>query len=466
MSLTRIPFRIFLRAVAIGASIAIASSQGSQQPPDASAAGTRKPNILIVLTDDQRASGTFGQMPVVRRWFQQGGTSYENAFAASPACCPSRASIFTGRYVHNHGLEGDYNDVDFADERPTFQSTTIQSQLKARGYKTALFGKYLNGWNITKAPPHFDKWAILDEATYRGGVWNDQGEVGTIATYSTTLVRRRSLRFISSSEKRDRQPWFLVIAPNAPHEPFTPEKPYENAAVSPLPKGPSFLEEDRTDKPDYVQAEETREEDVAREYEGQIRTLLSVDDLVGAVEARLRETGENRRTLAFFTSDNGYLWGEHHLRGKFVPYMGSVRIPLLARWPGKIEMGRTDTRLVSNIDLVPTIQDALNIAPQHTIDGRSLLSNHERERLLIEKFRYGRIMRWDSIITPHFQYIEYLDDDKDEFQITDREYYDLNEDAWQLTNLLRDADPANDPDIGRLSAQLAADRECSGSSCP
>ncbi|MBA3429894.1 MAG: sulfatase-like hydrolase/transferase, partial [Actinobacteria bacterium] len=117
-----------------------------------SAQASARPNILIILTDDQRATGTMWVMPKTRAIFGSGGTRYNNAVATTPLCCPSRASIFSGRYAHNHGV------VSNASAGALNQDLTIQAQLRRAGYRTAVAGKFLNGF--PSSPPHFDRWAV------------------------------------------------------------------------------------------------------------------------------------------------------------------------------------------------------------------------------------------------------------------------------------------------------------------
>lgn len=108
---------------------------------------SRRPNVLIILTDDQRATDTLRVMPGTRRWFERGGTRFSNAFATWPLCCPSRASILTGRYPHNHG-------VFSGDSAPSLDPTTlIQRHLKSVGYSTAMVGKYFRHWDLRSRPP-------------------------------------------------------------------------------------------------------------------------------------------------------------------------------------------------------------------------------------------------------------------------------------------------------------------------
>jgi arylsulfatase A-like enzyme len=171
-------------------------------------------------------------------------------------------------------------------------------------------------------------------------------------------------------------------------------------------------------------------------------------------------------------SDNGYEWGEHRLADiKFVPYSESVRVPFFARWPGHLAAGTTDNRLVANIDIKPTVLAAAGIAadPAYPMDGRSLLSAGGRSRLLTEyfydEFNSSDIQSWAATRTRTYQYVENYNQPELNGG-TFREYYDLVNDPWMLTNLYRDGNPSNDPPIGPLSSTLAADRQCSGVNCP
>jgi arylsulfatase A-like enzyme len=194
---------------------------------------------------------------------------------------------------------------------------------------------------------------------------------------------------------------------------------------------------------------------------------MSVDDLVGRVIGTLGSLRERRRTIAFFLSDNGFLWGEHGLRRKGQPYTASIKIPLLMAWPGHVAPGSRDSRYATTVDIAPTILAAAGITPAEPMDGRSLLSGSTRGHLFTEYYR-TEFQRWTpgwaSIRTPRFQYVEYYDDARSD--VVFREYYRLDRDPWQLTNVLRDGNPANNPRTGPLHRLLAHYRACSASSCP
>jgi arylsulfatase A-like enzyme len=426
------------------------------------AAANGRPNVLVILTDDQRQDGTMEVMPKTLQWFEAGGTKYTNAFATTPVCCPSRASLFSGRYTHNHGVATN-DSASVLDQR-----FTLQAYLKAVGYRTGMFGKYFNAWNLFRNPPSFDDWAIFT-AGYLPIRVNERGTLKTVRQYATSYIRDNAVSFIQASESQDSTPWFMEVSTTAPHAPSTPEALYQDASVSPYNPNPAVSEGDRRDKPPHIQSRTVSTATVEQERAQQLRTLMSVDDTVETLFQTLEATGETANTLAVFASDNGYLWGEHGLSGKGTAYDQSVRVPMYARWPGHFVAGATDNRMVAILDLAPTIVNAVGgIAPGVPMDGRSLLDPlQNRTRVLTE---YGGVRTdfapgWAALRTLTSNYVEHYDS-ADPQRIVHREYYDLFADPFELDNLLGDASTANDPNTAALSAQLAADRDCAGADCP
>jgi len=276
------------------------------------------------------------------------------------------------------------------------------------------------------------------------------------------------LQFIRSSEAHETRPWFMELATTASHPKPTPSPAYTSADVGRLRTNPAVLESDRSDKPPYVRSLDvplTKARSMRRQ---QLRTLLSVDDMVQKVFTTLRANRELSNTLVFFLSDNGMLWGEHHLLGKSYPYALSASIPFLMRWPRLVASDAVDPRIAATIDIAPTVYDATGITPDpaYPVDGRSLLGTATRDRLLGEfwKIHNDETPTWAAIRTTTSLFVEYYRDDGS--TVTFREYYDLTHDPWELVNLLHDGDPTNDPAIDPLHAQLATDRTCSGASCP
>ena len=426
-----------------------------------------RPNVLIFVTDDQRAEGTLEAMPHTRAWFQEGGTRFPNAFATTTLCCPGRASIFTGRYAHNNGIRtnGGWDLIQRLDQR-----STIQRYLKDAGYRTALVGKYFYSWNFSVPPPYVDDWA-LTAGGYHNAYFTVNGQ-GRHVPYATDFTAEHALSLLQGYEANDAQPWFMYVGTNAPHLATEPEAAYAQAPVGDWGGNPAVFEQDRTDKPPWVRAFNPLYGDAFQEVlevrRGQLRTLMSVDDLVGSVMNRVQSLGEGGNTLAFFLSDNGLMWGEHGLGvEKRFPYDQSTQIPFLVRWPGHVGVGATDHRLVANIDVLPTVLEAARQTadPAIPVDGRSLFLRQRRQYLLLEYWRGpdGGPPGWASIRTPTYHYIEWYQDDA--ATISFREYYDLAADPWQLQNLLADGNPSNDPNLSALSFQLAQDRSCVGAAC-
>lgn len=448
--------------------MAIAGALGALAGPRPAAVGTvastlpTRPNILVIVTDDQRAEGTLEVMAKTRRWFQGGGTTYRNGFATTPLCCPSRSTIFSGRYMHNHGVLTN-DDAGRLDHR-----FTLQRYLGDAGYQTAMAGKFLVSWDTDKAPPYFDHFALtaggyIDAAFNVDGAWRR-------VPYSTDFVADKTVDFLEGFEKRDASPWLLYLAPQAPHGDFTPSPRYANAAVGKWRPGPGVFETEKRDKAPFLRPMSRSLASSEMERRQQLRTLLSVDDLVDRVMRRLEKLGEADNTLAFFTSDNGYFWGEHGLNSKGLPYTESVKVPFLVRWPVRLRASVTSQRLVAGIDILPTVLDAAGVAPRtvgRPLDGRSLLAPGSRRRLLLEFHRgHRRYPSWASLRTESWQYLEYYEED--DTTVSFAEYYDLVEDPYQLENLLgtREGSHGGGPDIDELSAELARHRRCQGRSGP
>ncbi|MDQ3940051.1 MAG: sulfatase [Actinomycetota bacterium] len=450
--------RVGACALALVAALA-AGDAGRARP--ARAQNLLPPNILIIVTDDQRPTGMSEVMPKTDRIFGMRGTDFKNAYATTPLCCPSRASIFTGRYAHNHGVRTN-RDGELFDPR-----SSIQRYLKENRYRTGIFGKYILGQPLSANPPYFDEWAIFQRSpgSYHNGEWNVNGTVQRIPEYSTDYIADQAVDFIGRSEMLDIQPWMMFLTTAAPHAPFKAERDYRDARISTWEPNPAVSEVNINDKPPYITPERNSERKAERTRTKQLRTLMSVDDMVGEVFRALQDVGEGRDTLAIYTSDNGFLWGEHRLIQKKVPYLPAVRVPFMLRWPGRVTEGLIDQRLVGNIDIAPTVLDAagINPDPEYPIDGRSLLSSYQRSRLLLEFWQETRLPSWAATKTQRYHYIEYYDESGG---VLYREFYDLATDPWQLVNLYGDRSTANDPDPTPLAQELARDRVCVGPTCP
>jgi arylsulfatase A-like enzyme len=456
------------RWVALAAAVPLAAIAPAAARDDGTRVATSltaAPNVLVIVTDDQR-TGTMVAMPKTLQWLRDGGVAFRQSFVTTPSCCPSRASIFSGRYVHNNGVTQQRLGANL-DHR-----STLQRELKAGGYFTAMAGKFLNRWNLGTRPPFFDRYAVLNGG-YFDAAWGIDGAVRTVPGYTTTLIGTKAVEFLSAFEQaNDARPWFLYLAPVAPHYPYKAEPKYAGATFGQWARNPA-VNEDVADKPGYVRWRGAVSHSAIQGLRtAQLRTLKSVDDMVDRVLRTLQAQGELGNTFVIYLSDNGYMWGEHRLvHTKFVPYSASVEVPFFARWPGHLAAGTTDSRLVANIDIKPTVLDAASLAsdPAYPMDGRSFLSTGGRTRLLTEYFfdkaNAPNIQTWAGIRTGTYQYVENYNQPELNGG-TFREYYDLTNDPWMLTNLYRDGNPNNDPAVGPLSSALAAARQCSGADCP
>ena len=405
-----------------------------------------------------------------RKWFRENGTRYPNAFATTPLCCPSRASIFSGRYAHNHGVEVNHAVPDLNFEK------TIQKHLDDAGYETAFIGKYLNNWALKEPPPYFDRFAFFVptiEERFAGKLYsklrlNVDGTIGSAPKYSTHLIRDHVLSYLEDFEETDGRPWFIMAAPYAPHLPAIPEPKYEDAPLPPFKRTPAQKEKDLSDKPDVFADIQHEEHGSRGTRKAQLRSLMSVDDMVERFASALDCLGETNDTYAIFMSDNGYLWGEHDLRRKGAPYTEAVEVPLLTRWPGG-QHPKVDERVAANIDLAPTIADLAELPRRvaDNMDGESMLRPSRRRDLLLEFWPNRRedIPRWNTLRTRRYHYTEY---ENSKGKTIAREFYDLKRDPWLLRNLLGDKTRKNDPSAAQLDSlekRLAELGSCESTTC-
>jgi len=510
------------RLLAAGVMLALIPALWAVQWAVTKSRSQERPNVLMFLTDDQPLP-SLSALPKTTAWFGRSSTRFTNSFVTTPLCCPSRASIFTGRYSHNHGVvtNSDVEQVTGLD-----QHTTFQYHLDRAGYRTALFGKYLNSWELERRPPYFDEWAMFThsaDANYGEGEWNTDGEIAPVKEYSSDLIGARAdhlirgetlarrvvllvcaavllggvwaalhghalvvvgavivavgastaMAFVTRSSDK---PWLIILSTAAPHIPSVVRTEDGKSPVPVMRRTPVHTEADLSDKPSFIQEGVMSGAWAQFVRKKQLRSLWSVDDLVDRVMRSVADTGDLSRTLAIFTSDNGLLWGDHGNVGKGYPYTNSIKVPLLVRWPAQLQMPDTDRRMVNNLDLAPTILDVAGppYSSNVAMDGRSLLDrSRERDRVFLEykKQRFavsrpcpevGCTPGWKSLRGRGYQYTEYYQRGRVLF----REYYDLRRDPWQLQNLLGDASRKNDPDVEGLAAQLRDDMLCKGLDCP
>lgn len=431
------------------------SSEGSR--PD-------RPNILVILTDDQRIE-TLSAMREVQNLFVDRGTRFTRAFATTPQCCPSRASILTGRYAHNHNVQTNFDAAQLDED------STIQAYLQEAGYRTATVGKYLNRigpyadrTNTAISPSHFDDWATF-LGGYYDNLFNVNGKLEPVKQYSTKYLMETSTELLEAFEGEDEQPWFLYVTPFAPHFPARFSPKYKDAKV-PTYEGNSAIGNRGQGQPRFFVRRGGSTSFARDASDKQHRLLMSVDEMVRSIFDTLEKLDEERDTFAIFMSDNGLQWGEKGLVGKGYPYEQSIAVPLVVRWPGRVEGGATDDRIVANIDIMPTLMEVARIEAdtKNPIDGRSLLEKGARKDLLLEfaGLKEDGIPRWAALRTGTELYAEYYGEGGEKLMF--RELYDLGKDPFQLTNL------ASRPGLGdrveEHSRRLKEVKGCSGAACP
>jgi N-acetylglucosamine-6-sulfatase len=429
-----------LVALAIGAGCQSSISVANAEAGGVLGQGTlsQRPNIVLLLTDDMRWD-TLRYMPIVQRVLGRHGVTFTNAYVANPRCCPSRTSILTGLYSH---LTGIYTNVGPDGGFPGFDDrSTIATWLHDAGYHTGLFGKYLNHYQTTYVPPGWDRWlATFGGSAYYDYVANVDGvrrEFGSDASdYGTTVVRRAAVSFIRETDPET--PFFLYWSPQAPHEPAIPA-PSDRGDFRSLPdwRPKSHDEANVADKPAYVQSRPRISGSLAQEIDEfrrrQIESLQAVDRAVGAIVETLRETGRLENTIIVFTSDHGFLWGEHRWHGKSVPYEEAVAVPFVVRYDALLEESRTDDHLVVNIDLAPTFAELAGVAAPE-VEGRSLVPLLEgspvewRDEFLIEhQIEHGKSApSFCAVHTDRYVFVRYA--------TREEELYDLNRDPLELVN--------------------------------
>jgi N-acetylglucosamine-6-sulfatase len=349
-----------------------------------------QPNMILIVTDDQRVE-SMPYMPTVRSELIGKGVRFANSFTAIPNCCPSRSSLFTGLYPHSHGVwrnQGQHGGFAVFRDRQT-----LPVWLNNAGYETLLIGTYLNRYGIENAdpafvPPGWDRWfPFWGNNHYFDWDANDNGTIihygEAEADYSSDVIAAEAREFILENPTG---PFFLYFAPKAPH---ITENPAGGSfwSVEPAPRhvdafqgflgpqSPSINEADVSDKPRYIRRKAKIDEANLTEIrEEQMEALLAVDEALAGMIDALEVTGELQSTVIIYTSDNGYAWGEHRWGQKNAPYEESVRVPLVVRYDEMMgQERRVERRLVSNVDLAPTLTRLAGAEMSPNREGRNMV---------------------------------------------------------------------------------------------
>ena len=500
------------------------TAQGQQQPepeePD-------RPNVVLILADDLAKTDlneeSLEQMPNLKALMDD-GTTFENSFVTNSLCCPSRATTLRGQYAHNHQVlsneppRGGFEKFRFLGH----EDSTFATWLQEEGYRTAFFGKYLNGYGGTYIPPGWDEWYGISG----NFLSNSLNENGATIRYDPERYHLDDVLADKASDYVERtagadppffttdRPFLMWLGTKAPHQPATPAPRHEDEFQDlKLPKPPSFDERDVSDKPQWIQDNPPLGPDQVAYMEElnrkRLQSMMSVDDMVGDLVKTLPRTGELDNTYIVFTSDNGFHLGQHRLgAGKWTAYEEDIRVPLVVRGPG-VPQGEKRPHMVLNNDLAPTIADLAGTPAPDFVDGRSLgplldgsPSPEEdwRRRFLVEavaerdsvprppfvnesrvaplltgdplptNWRRNSARRAESseewgrpwlkaLRTKQYLFAKYRTGEEGVYEY---ELYDLNKDPYQLDNIY---DEAPEDLLMRLDAQLTALDHCETEGC-
>mgnify|MGYP003674864560 CR=1 FL=1 len=444
-------------------------------------------NVILILIDDQRfdALGYMGhpflETPNLDRMAAH-GVHFENAFVTTSLCSPSRASILTGLFAHNHRVVDNYHPVD---DHLTFFPELLQQA----GYETAFVGKWHMG--DTEDPQRgFDHWVSFKgqgiywphetglkikgryvPQAYQSGI-NINGQQVDQKGYITDELTDYALDWLTHRASKDEKPYFLYLSHKAVHADFLPPNRYAYRYENePVPRPKSWADDPSafTDVPMWVQNQRNSrhgvefayytELDLANYYRRYCEALLAVDDSVGRVLQHLQDNGELEDTVILFMGDNGFLFGEHGLIDKRTAYEESVRVPMIMHCPSLFPAGTRVPEIVANIDVAPTLLAAAGIAPPAHMDGRSFLPLAQgrpiadwREYLLYEYYwerNYPQTPTTHALIGRDWKYIRYHG-----IWDTD-ELFNLRDDPRETTNLWHH--PDHQERVAELNAKLFAE---------
>ncbi len=403
---------------------------------------SRRPNFLVIISDDQR-DDTLGRfMPITQARIFDDGVTFTKGYVTTPLCCPSRSSILTGMYASAHGVHRNQDPLEMA---------TFVQRLHDAGYYTGLIGKYLNSWDGS-ARPEFDFWAAFAGKTrYFDPPLNVNGLRKAHQGYITTILQDYALRFLREAAQHSK-PFALIFAPNAPHLPANPLPGDESLYPDLSPhRPPNYNEADVSDKPRWLWNQPPltpqQQEKIDADRRKQLQTLRSLDLAIGAMLDLLQRQGRLDDTVIFYISDNGFLWGEHRLRTKNLAYEPAIHVPFAMRYPALVSHRRVESRLVANIDIAPTIYDLAGLPIPKEVNGRSLVpllrgQGEWRDDLLIEG--WGRPTSFMAVHTGRYVYVETVG--------YASELYDLERDPYQLENRVND--PAYATVVGDMRQRL------------
>jgi arylsulfatase A-like enzyme len=450
-----------------------------------------RPNIVFVLTDDL-STDLVKYMPQVQA-LQARGLTFEDYFVSDSLCCPSRASALTGNFPHDTGVfsnvgpDGGFHlFYDRGEEQSTFNVA-----LQLAGYRTALMGKYLNGYMEGAAqspvpasyvPPGWDQWDVAGWGYPEYGYQlNENGTTHYYGhrrqDYLTDVLARHGVDFIKASAAAGR-PFFLELATFAPHRPYTPAPRDANLFPGLKAPRPASFDVLPTSPPRWLAGHPPltarRLRRINRVFRLRVQAVQAVDDMLGKIEAALAARHLLRDTYIVFSSDNGLHTGEYRLMpGKLTAYDTDIRVPLVITGP-RVPAGKTTLAMAENVDLAKTFTamgGTTMLGDGHSLMG--LLEGQQpadwRNAILVEHHgpdartadpdaqtrTSGNPTTYEAMRTDRFLYVEYADGE--------REFYDLNHDPAELHNLAASLAAV---ELARLHSELALLESChDGASC-
>ena len=463
--------RNFLKS-SIAAATTMACAQGSSL-----AARRSSPNVVVILTDDQRwdcmscQGHPFLKTPNMDRIAEE-GARFANMFVTTSLCSPSRASFLSGLYAHAHKVTNNF--TDYPSGLPSFPLRLQQS-----GYETAYIGKWHMGEQSDERRPGFDYWIThKGQGKYYDTTFNINGKRQVKKGYYTHRVTDMAVDWLKAEHDK---PFLLMIGHKAPHTPFTPEEKYEHIydnieirypwTAFNLQGKPKWIKERlntwhgiygpifgfRKDFPDTSAEGVLKFADFVRAYTA---TIKSVDDSVGRVYQTLKDLGRLDSTVIVLAGDNGFFLGEHGMTDKRTMHEPSIRVPLLVRYPKLIRPGTVINEMVLNVDLAPSILDICAAESLRKIHGKSwknLLAgrnagwrkswyySYDYEK----QFPYTPNVR--GVRTDRFKYVHYPNGD-DKPDLYKAELYDLTTDPLEKNNLIDN--PKYAAKVTELKAEL------------
>ncbi|MEU0520518.1 sulfatase [Streptosporangium sp. NPDC006007] len=447
------------------------------------AGAAERPNIVFILVDDLEA-GDLRKFPNIWNELAGGGTGFERFFVTNSWCCPSRSTILRSQYVHSHGVltntapEGGFTKF----YNSGLERSTLGTWMQSAGYRTGLMGKYLNHYpggatDPTYVPQGWDEWDVPVRRLYKeydytlneNGLLRAYGSADT--DYLTDVLSHKADAFVSQTGD---EPFFLYLAPIAPHNPANCAARYRDAFTGvTAPRPPSFDQPDVSAEPRWLSSRERFSdrtiEGIDERYRRRLRAMLGVDDMVGSLIETLRVTGKLDNTYLFFTSDNGFHLGQHRLaQGKTTPFDESIRVPFLVRGPG-VRAGGLVGDMAATVDIAPTFAQLAGARLPGFAEGRSLLPllrgqtpSSWRQNVLLEFYRplnpssarQTPVPAYQGMRTARYTFVRYS---TGEYQL-----YDVFTDPYQLSNLAARVSPAV---IAQFNQQLDALVACSGPTC-